>query len=182
MLAFSSCHQAVRPIRTNDIEIGLGRLFLSISSRRCRILWIQYAIVKPKFFLPGCCPVTKHETRPPATQESRHRNLPRGLGLLDSVVVVVGAMVGSGVFIVPAEIARQVGGAGWRLVDWGIAGTLAIAAALSYGGPSGVMPHAGGTYYPREACSPLRCGWTLFSVIIHTDAVGPPTADLQTAE
>lgn len=97
------------------------------------------------------------------------REFSRGLGLFDSVMVVVGAMIGSGIFIVPAEMARHIGSAGWLLVAWGVAGILTIAGALCYGELSAMMPQAGGMYvYLREAYSPLLgflYGWTLFSVI-----------------
>ena len=93
----------------------------------------------------------------------------RGLNLFDSTMVVVGAMIGSGIFIVPAEMARHVGSAGWLLVAWGVAGVLTIAGALCYGELSAMMPQAGGMYiYLREAYSPLwgfLYGWTFFSVI-----------------
>jgi APA family basic amino acid/polyamine antiporter len=78
-------------------------------------------------------------------------------------------MVGSGIFIVSAEISRQVGSAGWLLVVWAITGVLTIAAALSYGELAAMMPQAGGMYvYLREAFSPLigfLYGWTLLAVI-----------------
>ena len=97
------------------------------------------------------------------------RNFTRGLNLFDATMVVVGAMIGSGIFIVPAEMARHLGSAGWLLAAWGLAGALTIAGALCYGELSGMMPHAGGMYiYLREAYSPLfgfLYGWTLFSVI-----------------
>ena len=97
------------------------------------------------------------------------REFSRGLGLFDSTMVVVGAMIGSGIFIVPAEMARYLGSAGWLLVAWGVAGILTIAGALCYGELSAMMPQAGGMYvYLREAYSPLwgfLYGWTLFSVI-----------------
>jgi basic amino acid/polyamine antiporter, APA family len=93
----------------------------------------------------------------------------RGLGLFDSVMVVIGVMIGSGIFIVPAEMARQIGSAGWLLVAWGFAGLLTITGALSYGELAAMMPQAGGMYvYLREAFSPLwgfLYGWTLFTVI-----------------
>ncbi|PYY10520.1 MAG: amino acid transporter [Acidobacteria bacterium] len=99
----------------------------------------------------------------------KSEELARGLGLFDSTMFVVGAMIGSGIFIVPAEMARNVGSAGWLLVAWGLAGLLTIAGALCYGELSAMMPHAGGMYlYLREAYSPLwgfLYGWTLFSVI-----------------
>jgi APA family basic amino acid/polyamine antiporter len=84
-------------------------------------------------------------------------------------MLVVGAMIGSGIFIVPAEMARHIGSAGWLLVAWAVAGVLTIAGALCYGELAAMMPHAGGMYvYLREAYSPLwgfLYGWTLFSVI-----------------
>ena len=93
----------------------------------------------------------------------------RGLGLFDSVMIVIGAMIGSGIFIVPAEMARQVGSPGWLLIAWAFAGLLTIAAALSYGELASMMPEAGGMYiFLREAFSPLSgflYGWTLFTVI-----------------
>src|SRR5882762_7439697 len=111
----------------------------------------------------------KLETTSPQALTIKHRNFARRLGLFDSVMLVVGAMIGSGIFIVPAEMARQIGSAGWLLVAWGVAGALTIAGALSYGELSGMMPQAAGMYvYLREAYSPLwgfLYGWTLFSVI-----------------
>jgi APA family basic amino acid/polyamine antiporter len=93
----------------------------------------------------------------------------RGLGLFDSVMVVVGVMIGSGIFIVSADMARQIGSAGWLLVAWLFAGALTIAGALSYGELAAMMPRAGGMYiYLREAFSPLwgfLYGWTLYTVI-----------------
>ncbi len=97
------------------------------------------------------------------------REFTRGLGLFDCTMLVVGAMIGSGIFIVPSEMARQIGSAGWLLVAWSVAGMLTIAGALCYGELSAMMPQAGGMYvYLREAYSPLwgfLYGWTLFSVI-----------------
>ena len=93
----------------------------------------------------------------------------RGLGLLDSTMIVAGSMIGSGIFIVSADIARQVGSAGWLLGVWLVTGLLTISAALSYGELAAMMPRAGGQYvYLREAYSPLwgfLYGWTLFLVI-----------------
>src|SRR6476660_7282589 len=93
----------------------------------------------------------------------------RGLGLLDSTMIVAGSMIGSGIFIVPADIARQVGSSGWLLMVWVVTGLLTVAAALSSGELAAMMPHAGGQYvYLREAYSPLwgfLYGWTLFLVI-----------------
>jgi APA family basic amino acid/polyamine antiporter len=97
------------------------------------------------------------------------REFSRGLGLFDSTMLVIGAMIGSGIFIVSADMARNIGSAGWLLVAWGIAGALTIGGALCYGELSAMMPQAGGMYvYLREAYSPLwgfLYGWTLFTVI-----------------
>src|ERR671919_2439697 len=93
----------------------------------------------------------------------------RGLGLLDSTMLLAGSMIGSGIFIVSSIIARQVGSPGWLLVVWIVTGLLTLTAALSYGELAAMMPKAGGQYvYLREAFSPLwgfLYGWTLFLVI-----------------
>ncbi len=93
----------------------------------------------------------------------------RGLGLLDSTTIVAGSMIGSGIFIVSADIARQTGSPGGLLLTWIITGLLTIFAALSYGELAAMMPKAGGQYvYLRESYSPLwgfLYGWTLFLVI-----------------
>lgn len=93
----------------------------------------------------------------------------RGLGLLDSTMIVAGSMIGSGIFIVSADIARQVGSPGWLLVVWIITGLLTVGAALSYGELAAMMPRAGGMYvYLREAYGSLwgfLYGWTHFMVI-----------------
>ena len=93
----------------------------------------------------------------------------RGLGLFDATMVVVGSMVGSGIFIVSADMARTVGAPGWLLAAWVVAGVLTVVGALSYGELAAMMPRAGGQYvYLREAFSPLwgfLYGWTLFLVI-----------------
>jgi basic amino acid/polyamine antiporter, APA family len=93
----------------------------------------------------------------------------RGLGLFDSVMIVTGVMIGSGIFIVSAEMSRQIGSAGWLLAAWVLTGVLTLCGALSYGELAAMMPHAGGMYvYLREAFSPLwgfLYGWTLSTVI-----------------
>ena len=93
----------------------------------------------------------------------------RGLGLYDSTMVVIGSMIGSGIFIVSADMARNLGSAGWLLVAWMLTGALTIVGALSYGELAAMMPRAGGQYvYLREAFSPVwgfLYGWTLFLVI-----------------
>src|SRR5947207_2583292 len=84
-------------------------------------------------------------------------------------MIVAGSMIGSGIFIVSADIAREVGAPGWLLVVWLVTGWLTVMAALSYGELAAMMPKAGGQYvYLREAFSPLwgfLYGWTLFLVI-----------------
>ena len=93
----------------------------------------------------------------------------RALGLFDGTMIVVGSMIGSGIFIVAADISRQTGSSGGLLLTWIITGLLTVAAALSYGELAAMFPHAGGQYvYLREAYSPLwgfLYGWTLFLVI-----------------
>src|ERR1700755_2556507 len=95
--------------------------------------------------------------------------LVRGLGLLDSTMLVAGSMIGSGIFTVSSIIARQVGSPGWLLVVWLVTGVLTLIGALSYGELAAMMPKAGGQYvYLREAFSPFwgfLYGWTLFLVI-----------------
>jgi APA family basic amino acid/polyamine antiporter len=101
--------------------------------------------------------------------ETESSGFVRGLGLFDSTMIVVGSMIGSGIFIVSADIARHTGSTGGLLAAWVISGLLTVAAALSYGELAAMMPKAGGQYiYLREAYSPLwgfLYGWTLFLVI-----------------
>ena len=93
----------------------------------------------------------------------------RELGLLDSTMIVAGSMIGSGIFIVTADIARSVGSPGYILLIWLVTGIITLIAALSYGELAGMMPKAGGQYiYLREAYNPLvgfLFGWTVFMVI-----------------
>ena len=91
------------------------------------------------------------------------------LGLLDATMLVAGSMIGSGIFIVGADITRNVGSAGWLIAVWLITGFMTISAALSYGELSAMYPKAGGQYvYLKEAYNPLvgfLYGWSFFSVI-----------------
>lgn len=93
----------------------------------------------------------------------------KGLGLVDSTTLVVGSMIGSGIFIVSADISRQVNSPGLLLMTWVATAALTLIAALSYGELAAAMPQAGGQYvYLREAFGPLSgflYGWTLFLVI-----------------
>jgi APA family basic amino acid/polyamine antiporter len=93
----------------------------------------------------------------------------KSLNLFDSTAIVVGSMIGSGIFIVSADIARQVGSPGLLMAVWVITGFLTVCAALSYGELAGMFPKAGGQYvYLKESYNPLvgfLYGWTLFLVI-----------------
>ena len=93
----------------------------------------------------------------------------KGLGLIDSTTLVIGSMIGSGVFIVAADISRQVQSPGLMMMTWFVTAALTLIAALSYGELAAAMPHAGGQYvYLREAFGPMYgflYGWTLFLVI-----------------
>jgi APA family basic amino acid/polyamine antiporter len=95
--------------------------------------------------------------------------LQQRLGLFDSTMLVVGTMIGSGIFIVSADMARDLGSSGWLMVAWLLTALMTILGALSYAELSAMMPHAGGQYvYLREAYSPLwgfLYGWTCFLVI-----------------
>lgn len=93
----------------------------------------------------------------------------KSLNLLDATLIVSGSMIGSGIFIVSADISRQTGGAGWLLLSWIISGVITLFAALSYGELAGMFPHAGGQYvYLKNAYNPLigfLYGWTIFLVV-----------------
>jgi APA family basic amino acid/polyamine antiporter len=93
----------------------------------------------------------------------------RGLGLLDATMIVIGSMIGSGIFLTSAESARLVGAPGWLLVAWALAGVLTITGALACAELAAMMPHAGGQYvFLREAYGPATgflFGWALLLVI-----------------
>src|SRR2546425_3894852 len=79
--------------------------------------------------------------------ESRDQGFVRGLNLFDSTMVVIGAMIGSGIFIVSADMSRLIGSPGWMLMAWVVTGVLTITAALSYGELAAMLPHAGACTY-----------------------------------
>jgi APA family basic amino acid/polyamine antiporter len=110
---------------------------------------------------------TPHEG--PTTGEPASPRFQQRLGLFDSTMLVAGTMIGSGIFIVSAEIAREVGASGWLMAVWVATGVITIMGALSYAELASMMPHAGGQYvYLREAFSPLwgfLYGWAVFLVI-----------------
>lgn len=91
------------------------------------------------------------------------------LNLADAALIVTSGMIGSGIFIVSADISRTLGGPGWLLLAWLISGVMTVFAALSYGELAGMYPEAGGQYvYLKEAFNPLigfLYGWTIFLVV-----------------
>ncbi|HQT91683.1 MAG TPA: amino acid permease, partial [Candidatus Kryptobacter bacterium] len=93
----------------------------------------------------------------------------RELKLLDSTMIVIGSMIGSGIFIVSADMSRTLGSPGYLLLTWLITGAMTVIGALSYGELAGMMPHVGGLYaYLKESYNPLLgflYGWTSFLVI-----------------
>lgn len=102
-------------------------------------------------------------------QEGNEKSLKRELGLFDGTMLVAGSMIGSGIFIVSADMARQVGSVGWVLLIWAITAIITMIAAISYGELSAMFPKAGGQYvYLREAYNKLVAflyGWSFFAVI-----------------
>ena len=102
-------------------------------------------------------------------QDNNQDHFKRELGLLDGTMLVVGSMIGSGIFIVSSDIARQIGSAGWLLLIWVVSGLITMIAAVSYGELSAMFPKAGGQYvYLREAYGKLIAflyGWSFFAVI-----------------
>jgi APA family basic amino acid/polyamine antiporter len=106
---------------------------------------------------------------PPHGEYALDVEFQRGLGLFDATMVVAGSMIGSGIFLVPAEMSRLLGSPGWLLTAWVVTGVLTVAAALSYGELAAMMPRAGGQYvFLRESLSPFwgfLYGWTLLLVI-----------------
>jgi APA family basic amino acid/polyamine antiporter len=101
--------------------------------------------------------------------ENEKSHFKPSLKLLDATMVVAGSMIGSGIFIVSADITRNMGSSGWLLVVWLITGFMTLTAALSYGELSAMFPKAGGQYiYLKEAYNPLISflyGWSFFTVI-----------------
>lgn len=97
------------------------------------------------------------------------KELKRSLGLIDATSIVAGSMIGSGIFIVTSQMARDVGSAGWLIVLWLVTGLITVFAALSYGELAGMMPQAGGQYvYIQRAYGKMLSflyGWTVFTVI-----------------
>jgi APA family basic amino acid/polyamine antiporter len=109
------------------------------------------------------------ELRGATLPETSGSELVKGLGLTSATTLVMGSMIGSGIFIVSAEIAREVNSPGLLIMAWVVTGFMTVVGALSYGELAAMMPKAGGQYvYLREALGPLwgfLYGWTLFLVI-----------------
>ena len=110
----------------------------------------------------------EERVRPPETMVEDNQ-FKRSLGLLDATMIVAGSMIGSGIFIVSADMLKDLGSAGWLIAAWLITGFMTLTAALSYGELSAMFPKAGGQYvYLREAYNPLVAflyGWSFFAVI-----------------
>src|SRR6476620_7286272 len=104
-----------------------------------------------------------------ASPISEDTSFKRSLGLLDATMIVAGSMIGSGIFIVSADMLKDLGSAGWLIAAWLITGFMTLTAALSYGELSAMFPKAGGQYvYLKEAYNPLigfLYGWSFFAVI-----------------
>jgi APA family basic amino acid/polyamine antiporter len=103
------------------------------------------------------------------TKDESQPKLKASLGLLDGTMIVAGSMIGSGIFIVSADIIRNVGSSGWLIAVWLITGFMTLTAAVSYGELSAMFPKAGGQYvYLKEAYNKLIAflyGWSFFAVI-----------------
>src|SRR5580765_8175057 len=102
-------------------------------------------------------------------QQTAQKNFKQSFSLLDATMVVAGSMIGSGIFLVSADMTRTVGSSGWLILLWILTGVLTLIAALSYGELSAMFPKAGGQYvYLKEAYNPLTgflFGWSFFAVI-----------------
>src|SRR5262245_46077871 len=132
--------------------------------------------------MPGCAPILRRDvstqTKEPMVgaasrdweiHSQQDQELIKGLGLTSATMLVMGSMIGSGIFIVSAEIAREVNSPALLIGAWLVTGFMTIVGALSYGELAAMMPRAGGQYvYLREALGPIwgfLYGWTLFLVI-----------------
>jgi basic amino acid/polyamine antiporter, APA family len=165
-------------IAENRLKIHVHKVFIYTTPHRCFhrpvssclivpslpvinlfvVLWQKYVFSLLFIFLAQLYCMTEQQT-----------SFKQSLGLLDATMIVAGSMIGSGIFIVSADIARNVGSPGWLIVVWLITGFMTLTAALSYGELSGMFPKAGGQYvYLKEAYNPLigfLYGWSFFSVI-----------------
>lgn len=124
-----------------------------------------FAVFKTSKVFNDFFTILNHQTKP--MQENEH--FKRELGLLDGTMLVVGSMIGSGIFIVSSDMVRNVGSAGWLLLLWLLTGVMTVIAAVSYGELSAMFPKAGGQYvYLKEAYGKFTAflyGWSFFAVI-----------------
>jgi basic amino acid/polyamine antiporter, APA family len=111
----------------------------------------------------------EQQTLTPKEAIAEDKSFKRSLGLTDATMIVAGSMIGSGIFIVSADMLKDLGSTGWLIAAWLITGFMTLTAALSYGELSAMFPKAGGQYvYLREAYNPFigfLYGWSFFSVI-----------------
>src|SRR5688572_17281276 len=111
----------------------------------------------------------EQQTLTPREAIAEDKSFKRSLGLTDATMIVAGSMIGSGIFIVSADMLKDLGSTGWLIAAWLITGFMTLTAALSYGELSAMFPKAGGQYvYLREAYNPFigfLYGWSFFSVI-----------------
>src|SRR2546430_14659114 len=119
---------------------------------------------------------TSNPTQTIKDEPSESPHLVRSLSLLDATMIVIGSMIGSGIFLVSAESSRLVGAPGWLLIAWALGGVLTITGALSCAELAAMMPRAGGQYvFLREAYGPsigFLFGWALF-LVIQTGTIAP---------
>src|SRR3954471_7065912 len=111
----------------------------------------------------------KHPMRPEGGPSPQKTGLVRALGPIDATMIVIGSMIGSGIFITSAESSRLTGAPGWLMLAWAIAGVMTMTGGLCWSELAAMMPRAGGVYvFLREAYGPslgFLFGWTLFLVI-----------------
>src|SRR5215203_5955825 len=111
----------------------------------------------------------QEQTLTPQEAIQEDKSFKRSLGLLDATMIVAGSMIGSGIFIVSADMLKDLGSAGWLIAAWVITGFMTLIAAISYGELSAMFPKAGSQYvYLREAYNPFigfLYGWSFFAVI-----------------
>ncbi len=130
------------------------------------ILYLQTPLIPRGFFVPHKSNATLKLN---LTMSEHASHFKPSLGLLDATMIVAGSMIGSGIFIVSADMMKGLGSAGWLILAWAITGFMTITAAMSYGELSAMYPKAGGQYvYLKEAYNPLIAflyGWSFFAVI-----------------
>src|ERR1041385_2994535 len=134
-----------RHLRVVDERVAIGYLgaICGLVNRGIGALFHVRVLAKP-FALTFMNSPQASSEQPVSPADAPAQQLVPTLGLLDSTMIVAGSMIGSGIFIVSADISRQVGAPGWLLLVWIVTGLLTLMAALSYGELAAMMPHAGG--------------------------------------